>query len=84
MESQILEPVGKPRHKSIIMIHGFGDSPLSFKQLAKELSEMGYFVSVPLVPCQTRNSFSYFRGRFESEHYREWIDLPLYYVVTWC
>ena len=51
----------------VIMLHGFVGSPFDFKPLASEMAKNGFKVTIPLLPRQTRNYFSYNRGAWTPE-----------------
>jgi carboxylesterase len=51
----------------VILLHGFGGSPLDVKPLAEALASRGYRVTVPILPFQSRRDFAYARGDWTPE-----------------
>ncbi|MEZ9465093.1 alpha/beta hydrolase, partial [Vibrio splendidus] len=43
------QPVS-PNGKAVLLVHGLGDSPYSFKDIATHLAEQGYLVRTVLLP----------------------------------
>ena len=71
---QVLLPAAEPRQPTIIMVHGFGGSPLDLKPLAETLHNRGFKVVVPVVPGQIAEAFAYGRHRFSPARYLEWLE----------
>lgn len=58
---------GDQERPLMILLHGFGGSPLDLKPLALQLAAKGYRVSVPVLPYQTRRYFAYGRGKWDPD-----------------
>ena len=71
---QVLPPAAEPRQPTIIMVHGFGGSPLDLKPLAETLRDRGFKVVVPVVPGQIAAVFAYCRHRFSADRYLDWLE----------
>ena len=54
LEIQLNSPTeyqpAKPNGKAVLLVHGLGDSPYSFKDIATHLAEQGYLVRTVLLP----------------------------------
>jgi len=73
IEPQELAPAGEPVNRSVILVHGFADSPANYKELALELSERGFHVIVPVLPGQNMASWAYDRGDYSAEFLADWL-----------
>lgn len=65
------EPValrGSATH-AVLVLHGFGDTPQSVRELAESLHDSGYTVDVPLLPGHGRTLAEFGRARAE-----DWVD----------
>ena len=74
---QLLPSDEKHHWPTIIMVHGFGGSPLDMKPLAQALNDRGFKVVVPVVPCQIAHSFAYRRHRYLPDRYLDWLETIL-------
>ncbi len=73
-ESKEIPPAAAPKKRSVLLIHGYGDSPFAFRALGESLAAEGYHVSIPLVPGQSRSEFAFKRGRYSARFYIDWIS----------
>lgn len=64
MSDQVLMPSSGPARATVILIHGFIDSPLGVKPLALKLQQEGFRVVVPVMPFQAARYWAFARGRF--------------------
>jgi carboxylesterase len=71
---QLLPSDEKHHRPTIIMVHGFGGSPMDMKPLAQALKDRGFKVVVPVVPCQIARSFAYRRHRYSPDRYLDWLE----------
>lgn len=71
---QLLIPESGVVRATVILIHGFIDSPLGVKPLALKLQQEGFRVVVPVMPFQAAKYWAFTRGRFTSADYKAWLD----------
>ncbi len=67
-------PLSVPPRATVILIHGFIDSPLGVKPLALKLQEEGFRVVVPVIPFQAAQYWAFTRGRFTVADYTAWLE----------
>ena len=70
----LLMPPYDPPRATVILIHGFIDSPLGVKPLALKLQQEGFRVVAPVMPFQAAKCWAFSRGRFGAADYIEWLD----------
>lgn len=73
-EEQVLMPLSGQLLATVILIHGFIDSPLGVKPLALKLQQEGFRVVVPVVPFQAAHYWAFTRGRFSAADYMAWLE----------
>ena len=69
----MLPPDGEPARRTVILIHGFGGSPLDFKPLAAPLTRAGFRVVIPVTPGQGRDVHAYRRKEITPEMTLRWL-----------
>jgi alpha-beta hydrolase superfamily lysophospholipase len=72
VKDQVLMPEGEPRG-TVVLIHGFGGSPLDYKPLALPLVTAGFRVVAPVTPGQGRDVFAHRRGEITPEILLTWL-----------
>jgi len=58
----------------VIMFHGFAGSPFDLKPLAVELTNLGYYVVLPVTPGQIDQGYSSEANDYQPEYYINWIN----------
>ncbi len=71
---QVLMPESSVARATVILIHGFIDSPLGVKPLALKLQEEGFRVVVPVMPFQASQYWAFTRGSFTAADYMAWLE----------
>lgn len=74
MSEQVLVPESGITRATVILIHGFIDSPLGVKPLALKLQQEGFRVVVPVMPFQAAHYWAFARGRFTAAEYITWLE----------
>lgn len=69
----VLPDNGRPVTKTVVMVHGFGGSPLDFKPLARPLANRGFRVVMPVTPGQGRDVVAHHRGDITAEDNLSWL-----------
>ena len=77
MTEQVLLPQSGPVQATVILIHGFIDSPLGVKPLALRLQQEGFRVVVPVVPFQGAQYWAFTRGCFTAAEYMTWLEITI-------
>jgi len=72
-EGQILLPPSDMPRATVILVHGFIDSPLGVKPLASKLQQEGFRVVVPMMPFQAAKCWAFTRGTFTASNYITWL-----------
>jgi len=73
VSSQEYNPPDPYRQRSVILLHGFGGSPLDVKPLAESLMEGGFRLVIPVLPGETTNTPALERGEQSTEEKVAWL-----------
>ncbi len=74
VEDQVVLPDnGRPVTKTVVLVHGFGGSPLDYRPLAQPLANRGFRVVIPVTPGQGRDVAAYHRGEITAEDNLAWL-----------
>lgn len=74
VSSQEYDPVEPSRRRSVIILHGFGGSPLDVKPLAEDLRASGFRLVVPVLPGETRLTPALERGEQTVQERVSWLE----------
>ncbi|WP_197475731.1 carboxylesterase, partial [Oleiphilus sp. HI0043] len=66
----------EPTQKAVLLVHGLGDSPYSFSDIAKSLHGEGYAVHVLLLPGHGSKP-----SDLMLSHYEDWQDIVDHYAL---
>jgi alpha-beta hydrolase superfamily lysophospholipase len=74
VHDQVLVPEdGRAAVGTVILVHGYGGSPLDFRTLAPVLAERGFRVVAPITPGQGRDVNAFRRGEITAEITLDWL-----------
>lgn len=74
VSSQEYNPPDPYRQRSVIILHGFGGSPLDVKPLAESLRESGFRLVIPVLPGETTSTPALERGERSTEERVAWLE----------
>jgi len=74
VSSQEYDPPDPYRGRSVIILHGFGGSPLDVKPLAEALRESGFRLVIPVLPGETKMTPALERGEQSVEERVAWLE----------
>jgi carboxylesterase len=74
VSSQHYDPPDPWRGRSVVILHGFGGSPLDVKPLAEALRESGFRLVIPVLPGETKMTPALDRGEQSVAERVAWLE----------
>ena len=71
--SREIDPVGPPRGRTVILLHGFGGSPYDMEPLASAMEESGFRLLIPVIPGETTQTAERDKGRLSVDDLLGWL-----------